>query len=116
MLQLLTTTELKDAFNDGSFVVKTQEQILKDFQRSGFDIPALEEEKTYNYEALHLIVQEALGEVIKIGEKTLLQLIYQIDLPQQLFLEVVTKSTFLEELSELIIRREALKVYLRSKF
>lgn len=115
MLQLLTTTELKDAFNDGSFVVKTQQQILKDFQRSGFDIPTLEE-KTYDYESLDLIVQESLSEVIKAGEKTLLQLIYQIDLPQQLFLEVVTKSTFLEELSELIIRREALKVHLRSKF
>lgn len=115
-MELLTTAQIKDAFNDGYFVINTQRQILKDFRRNGFEIKALEEEKTYDYESLDLIVQEALGEVIKAGEKTLLQLIYQIDLPQELFLDVITKTSFLEELSELIIRREALKVHLRSKF
>jgi hypothetical protein len=44
------------------------------------------------------------------------QLIYLIDIPETIFISLSRTETFHKELSEVILRREGLKVYLRTKF
>ena len=61
-----------------------------------------------------MIVGDALAKVMQTGETNTLQLLYQIDLPQAQFLALTTDSDFLSKTAYLIIRREALKVHLRS--
>lgn len=116
MKYLLTSEELVYQFQIPDFVLKTQRQIAKDFATIGvyfndqFDLEEL------SYDELEADVANQILDVLKMGETTLLQLLYQIDLPQNLFLDATTKPDFATIISELIIQREAYKVYLRSKF
>ena len=50
------------------------------------------------------------------GERQTLQLLYRIDIPQQDFLALTADPAFIEKMSELIVKREAYKVYLRSRY
>jgi hypothetical protein len=51
----------------------------------------------------------------KVSNTQLQQLIYLIDIPESIFISLSRKETFHQELSEAILMREALKVYLRHK-
>ncbi len=116
MQLLLDRSKLDIQFQLPEFVLKTQQQISKDFATVGetFSDQFIEEE--YSYDEILTEVQKHLVSVMRSGETTLLQLLYQIDLPQQDFLSIVTDKDFSEKMADLIIRREAYKVYLRSKF
>ncbi|MDA8648368.1 hypothetical protein N9L43_01015, partial [bacterium] len=59
-------------------------------------------------------VADMLIDVVKLGESQTLQLLYTIDIPQQQFLALTTDLHFLTKGAELIIKREAQKVHLRS--
>lgn len=112
----ISNNELQNQFQITDFVLKTQKQIAKDFYSSGlyFD-ENFESHELLKNEILELI-QHRLEEVINQGETQLLQLLYQIDIPQSTFLESIGESNFIMKLSDLILRREAYKVYLRSMF
>jgi len=112
----LEKSRLLDQFQIPEFVLKTQQQISKDFAIVGATFPDHFAEEELDYPLILNEVQNQLIHVMKFGETTLLQLLYQIDLPQQDFLSLVSDSDFTEKLSDLIIRREAYKVYLRTKF
>jgi hypothetical protein len=84
--------------------------------QSGIDF-----EETFTNEVLSLneIIQhvsEKLEEVLKRGETATLQLLYQIDIPQNDFLALTTSTNFIPKMCELIVRRTAYKVYLRNMF
>lgn len=116
MQYLMTSREIKEHFQISDFVLKTQEQIAKDFSRSGYLFCpefSLEEK---SFEEISEKVNEMLSEVMHDGEGKLLQLLYQIDLPQKEFLELLHADNLIDLLAEKIIRREAYKVFLRSKF
>ena len=112
----LSKSAVEIEFQSVDFVLKTQQQIAKDFNLSAVDFDALFLSQELDYDEILIEVQAKLVEVMKFGETQLLQLMYQIDIPQSQFLDLLGKSTIAEELSELILRREAYKVYLRSKF
>lgn len=116
MKSLLTNNELNLQFQVTDFVLKTQQQLVKDFYASSlFFEPRFETEEHSYAEILHA-VSSKLEEILRLGESQLLQLLYQIDVSQTLFLELVNSPNFISELGELIIKREAYKVYLRSQF
>ena len=103
-------------FENVDFVIKTQLQIQKDFASIGaqflpnFSIVAL------GLDDLTLTIANKLGEIMQEDHRLLAQLFYQIDLPENDELIFENEETYLAEMASLIIRREAYKVYLRSKF
>jgi hypothetical protein len=116
MKSSLSTSELILEFQTVDFVLKTQRQIAKDFSSSGILFNDLFEKVELSYDVLISTIASKLEEVMMHGETQLLQLLYQIDIPQNHFLDLLNQEDFGLKLSALILRREAYKVYLRSKF
>ena len=116
MKSLLTDNELKIQFQIKDFVLKTQQQIAKDFYASGLFFEPHFETEEHSYDDILLTISFKLEEIMRLGESKLLQLLYQIDVSQALFLDIINSPHFISELGELIIKREAYKVYLRSQF
>jgi hypothetical protein len=116
MESLLSKEELKTQFGIADFVLKTQQQIAKDFASSGFEFSPAFSESELNYIEIVDLISFQLEDILKLGEAKLLQLLYQIDVPQTTFLELIKEDDFVIKLSEIIIQREAYKVYLRSQF
>jgi hypothetical protein len=99
--------QVKQALMDQSFRADTLVQLEKDFQRCGLIL------NTKDLNNLLTSIETCLS---RVTHAQLQQLIYLIDIPESLFLSMSRKSTFHSELSETILLREALKVYLRNKF
>lgn len=116
MKTALTISQLETEFNNPEFVLKTQRQIVKDFYPSGIRFGAQFEIEAFSYLEIRDKVSEKLSELMTLGETQTLQLLYQIDIPQQDFLALTTDPEFISKMSELIIKREAYKVYLRSMY
>jgi len=99
--------QVKQALMDQSFRADTLAQLEKDFQRCGLTL------NTTDLNNLLFAIETCLS---KVSSTELQQLIYLIDIPESLFLSISRKATFQSELSEVILMREALKVYLRTQF
>ena len=116
MKLFLSGEELQLQFQVSDFILKTQRQIAKDFYSSGIDFGSTFETHELSYNEILQEVAQKLEDIMKLGETQLLQLLYQIDVSQNQFLELVNREDFIVQLGELIVRREAYKVYLRGKF
>jgi hypothetical protein len=116
MKQLLSQEQLEVQFTVPDFVLKTKQQIAKDFNSSGIPFNEAFITDELNYFEISSIVSQKLLEVMRTGETALLQLLYQIDIPQSQFLGIVQEKDLSDQLADLVIRREAYKVFLRSKF
>lgn len=116
MEMFLSDEELQLQFQTVDFILKTQQQISKDFYSSSIQFEQSFETTELAYQEILEEVATKLEEIIRLGETQLLQLLYQIDISQNQFLKLVNREDFLFRLSELIVRREAYKVFLRSKF
>ena len=103
-------------FSNDDFVLKTQHQIHKDFAKFNLEFPESFVFDVWTKEQIEEAIQERLKEIIKFGETRLLQLLYTIDIPEKQFLNLVTAPEFLVSISQAILKREAMKVYFRSKF
>lgn len=98
--------QVKQALVDRAFRIDTLAQIEKDFQRCGLTLDSVD---------IDQLLPSIESSIEQISSTKLQQLIYLIDLPESLFLSLSRKATFHKELSELILMREALKVFLRFK-
>lgn len=107
---------LISSFSNEDFVLKTQQQIHKDFAKFNLEFPEYFIFDVLDAFQIEQLIQEKLTEIIKFGETKLLQLMYTIDIPESQFLKIITRSDFLILLSKAVLKREALKVYLRSKY
>lgn len=116
MKDLISQAELKEYFNNEEFVLKTQQQISKDFAKFNMIFPEKFENTLFTKEAIEGLIADHLIEFLKEGESRLLQLMYTIDLPESQFLHLTTQTNFIQLLSEKIVMREAYKVFLRKKF
>lgn len=112
----LSKKSVNEEFTSSDFVIKTQKQIIKDFGLTNVQFAPTFENTVHSYEDLIDIISEKLVEVMKTGETQLLQLLYQIDIPQNHFLELISKPELPILLSDLILRREAYKIHLRSLY
>ena len=111
---LLNDKEIHVQFQISDFVLKTQKQIAKDFYSVGVSFSTGFENEEFSHHEILLEVQSKLEEISLMGEPKLLQLMYQIDIPEKQFLHLINSSDFSVKLSDLIIRREAFKVFVRS--
>lgn len=98
---------VKQALVDQSFRTDTLAQLAKDFQRCGLSL------ESRDVDHLLSAIESCIS---KVSTTQLQQLIYLIDIPESIFISLSRKETFHQELSEAILMREALKVYLRHKF
>jgi len=99
--------QVKQALVDQSFRTDTLAQLAKDFQRCGLTLDSSDVD--------HLL-QSIASCITNVSNTQLQQLIYLIDIPESIFISLSRKESFHQELSEVILMREALKVYLRHKF
>lgn len=111
---LLNHKEMCVQFQIADFVLKTQIQIAKDFHSVGISFGEAFEEKELNYHKLLYEVQSKLEQISSMGEAKLVQLMYQIDIPEEQFFHLIPSRDYSSEMSDLIIRREAFKVFLRA--
>lgn len=88
---------------------------MKDFYPSGIRFGTDFEIHASTYDEIILQLGNKLSELMTLGERQTLQLLYQIDIPQSDFLNLTTDPEFISKMSLLILRREAYKVYLRSR-
>jgi len=103
-------------FDRDSFVLKTQQQIEKDFAKYGIDFPETFVTDPLSKIEIESIIQEKVTAIMKFGETNLLQLLYTIDIPENDFLNLVQSPHFLPTIASLILKREAMKVYFREKY
>ena len=89
------------------FVSKTISQIEKDFGRCNLEIFLSQfSDRDSLEESILSIIQNLSAEKLQ-------QLIYIVDIPENEFSKIVGSEMFFRTLAEKILRREALKVFLR---
>lgn len=108
--------QISDYLNNSAFVLKTQQQIAKDFAKLNLFFPEYFESTVQDKEEIEVLISDQLVEILKEGETRLLQLLYTIDIPEKQFLTITSSANFIRELSAKILFREAYKVFLREKF
>jgi hypothetical protein len=107
--ELLAQTE-----NRAHFIQRTAEQIEKDFHRAGHPIELNLKDPDQAREQILDALSSALKEI---SPSVLPTLIYLVDLPETLFNQLNPgESSYCMELAELILLREAHKVFMRQKY
>lgn len=98
------------------FIIATQRQINKDL--CIYDVQFEEDflEKPLPYEQLTILLSENLKTASQSNRFNLQQMLYTVDLPEKEMQLISKEDDFFEQLAEIIINREALKVFLRSQF
>jgi len=105
-------TELKSE----DFVLKTQRQIVKDFGTAGVDFPSDFQSIPIEIDTLIREISIRLKELQSSSSTLFSQLLYQIDLPESILPDLVHSDDFHSNLAEIVLKREAYKVFLRKKF
>lgn len=113
---LLPIEQVNSELRSVDFELKTRAQLVKDFATQGLYFHPGFESSTGDFEAIIAEIASLIVELMKRGERYLLQLLYTIDLPERYFLEIVQESNMPQILATYILRREAYKVYLRKQF
>lgn len=116
MSDLRTYDQLNAYFDNQQFVLKTQQQIAKDFAKFNLFFSDSFEIEPISKDEIERLIGQLLVDLMKQGETRLLLLLYTIDLSEKEFLYITTDPNFIELLSEKILFREAYKVFLRTKF
>lgn len=116
MSDLRTYDQLNAFFDNQQFVLKTQQQIAKDFAKFNLYFSDSFEIEPISKDEIERLIGQLLVDLMKQGETRLLQLLYTIDLSEKEFLHITTDPNFIQLLSEKILFREAYKVFLRTKF
>ena len=114
MKTMLTIRELSTFIQKDEFVLKTQRQISKDFHFCGVRFSDFFDRDVLSTERILSEIQAALTEIMESND--LSQLLYQIDICQETYVSLLNEPDFLLQLSDLILRREAYKVYLKSLY
>lgn len=115
-MNLALDKHLLPIFSDEKALILLQKQLVKDFSFSQIDFPSDFEENTYELESLFKIVQEKLVFILEKGERQTLQLLYTIDIPEKKFLSILGTENIALSLTQLILEREAQKIYFRLKY
>ena len=113
-----TTSELQNEWNKLDFIQKTIAQIDKDF--GGFTNSHIGENIDLSGDIAAEIIQhikENLSKLERENPASIPQLIYLIDLPEEIFQSVYQNSTSINYvLAQCILMREAHKVWMRGRY
>ncbi len=107
---------LNQELTSEDFVLKTQGQIAKDFGTAGIDFPSSFQSAPMEVDRLILEISIRLKELQTSSSSGFSQLLYQIDLPESILPDLAQTDDFYLNLAEAVLKREAYKVFLRSKF
>lgn len=113
---LLSHTEFLSAYQQSDFVLATQRQIIKDFATAGIDFPDNFPTVSHTQADLIALMAERIKTLESTNSTAFFQLLYQIDLPERTLTQIPVDANFHTQLAEFILKREAYKVFLRSKF
>ena len=116
MQHSLSKSQVLTEFQSTEFILKTQIQIAKDLSQFSIDFDVNFSKNALFYDDILLELEGKLTELMKSSEQRFLQYLYQVDLAENEFLRLLNDPKFLPKISELILKREAYKVYLRSKY
>ena len=105
--------KINESLTNFDFVEKTMAQISKDFNRCAIDF---EFQLQSNLPLKEQVVSEIRNAIVKLSSTELQQFIYTIDLNENNFLKAVTMNDDLITLSEKILQREALKVFIKINY
>lgn len=104
---------INESFTNIDFVKKTMDQISKDFNRCGWEI---EFELNTLLPIKEELTNQIASQLIRLSATELQQFIYTVDLQENKFLNAVTMNDDFKSLAGEILKREALKVFIRSNF
>ncbi len=113
---LLSHAQLLTEFKQNDFVLATQRQLIKDFGTAGLDFPETFQSHPQTLNEIIPRITQHLKTLESTNSSALFQLLYQIDLPELAVAQIPVDSNFHTHLAEFILKREAYKVFLRSKF
>ena len=105
--------KINESLTNFDFVEKTMAQISKDFNRCGI---VFEFQLQSNSPLKEHVVNEVRNSILKLSSTELQQFIYTIDLNENDFLKAVTMNDDYLTLAHEILKREALKVFIRSNY
>lgn len=107
--------QIETAFDSADFVLKTQQQIAKDFGQHGFEFSPSFSTDVFEIDFLKVTVQEMLKEIIETSPSKWLPLMYTIDISEQKYVQFFSSTTpeWLNEFTDILIKREAQKVFFR---
>tara|TARA_R110002072_G_scaffold251518_2_gene410399 strand:+ start:36606 stop:36956 length:351 start_codon:yes stop_codon:yes gene_type:complete len=112
----LSKSQVLSEFESAEFILKTQLQIAKDLGLFNIEFDENFKANSLNYDDILLALETKLAELMSLNERTFMQYLYQVDLPETEFLNLLHDPKFLPKISKLILNREAYKVYLRAKY
>jgi len=105
--------KINESLSDFDFVEKTMAQISKDFNRCGLEVE-------FELNAILPIKEELTNQIasrlIQLSGTELQQFIYTVDLQENKFLNAITMNDDFKTLAGEILKREALKVFIRSNY
>lgn len=107
---------LNQELKSEDFVLKTQQQVAKDFGTAGVDFSSGFQSIPLRIDQLILDISIRLKELHATSSSGFSQLLYQIDLPESILSDLARTDDFYSSLAEAVLKREAYKVFLRSKF
>ena len=113
---MLNPEIIQQELRSEDFVLKTQQQIAKDFGTAGVDFPSSFQSVSMEVDRLILEISIRLKELQTSSSSGFSQLLYQIDLPESILSDLARTDDFYSSLAEAVLKREAYKVFLRSKF
>jgi hypothetical protein len=104
-------------FNRNQQIVeKTIEQLNKDFYDYDIDF-ILSNKGESSYQNLILQISDVLKELSKQSGNKLQSLLYRIDIPEKLYVNILkTNENYFEQLADIILRRECFKVITRINY
>ena len=105
--------KINESLSDFDFVEKTMAQISKDFNRCGLEVE-------FEFNAILPIKEELTNQIasrlIRLSATELQQFIYTVDLQENKFFNAITMNDDFKTLAGEILKREALKVFIRSNY
>lgn len=105
--------KINESLNNFDFVEKTMAQISKDFNRCGWEVE-------FELNALLPVKEDLTNQIssclIRLSGTELQQFIYTVDLQENKFHNAVTMNDDFKTLANEILKREALKVFIRSNY
>jgi hypothetical protein len=116
MADLQNSFQLQKSLLEEGFILKTQQQIAKDFAKVNLNFPESFILEPFSKEEIIELIANEVATFMERGERHLLQLLYSVDLSEKGFLELTVHPEFLANISEQILYREAYKVWLRANY
>jgi hypothetical protein len=105
-----------EKLEDASFRLKTQLQLAKDFGQHGFEFPEHFTNQPCDVSEIERLIQQHLSVILQASVSRWNALLYTIDIPEKTLLNLeLSPKNQLTELTWMIIKREAQKVYLKSR-